>query len=258
MPLGALSRFEAFVESLIEGPFARLARGVVQPVQMAKLVEREMEAKQTVGPGKLFVPNSFIVAISPADYEQLAPVVPALEREIVAYAVNLAHERGFSFLGAVRVKLVSDAALARHHLRVASEMLATPEAIADLPEPEVPPIERTQTLNLGRLDGAVLAEPSADLLFSDGGEERTYPIRDDVITIGRALDNDLVVEDPAVSRHHAEIRRQYGRFYLADLQSTNGTWVNGRRAEGCFLVDGDVVRVGSVELVLRLGRAGSK
>jgi hypothetical protein len=224
---------------------------------MAKLIEREMEAKQTVGPGKVFVPNSFTVAISPADYAQLSPVAQALEREMVAYAVNLAHERGFSFLGAVRVTLVSDAALARHHVRVASEMLATPEAVADLPEPEVPPVERTQTLNLARIEGAVLAEPSADLLIGDGGEERTYPLQNSVVTIGRALDNDLVVEDPAVSRHHAEIRRQYGRYYLADLQSTNGTWVNGRRVEGCFLADGDVVRVGNVELVLRLGRAES-
>jgi pSer/pThr/pTyr-binding forkhead associated (FHA) protein len=71
-----------------------------------------------------------------------------------------------------------------------------------------------------------------------------------VATIGRLADNTIIIDSPAVSGHHACVFRNGHQFAVEDLQSTNGTFVNGTRVSRQALQDGDVVRVGKHELVL--------
>lgn len=69
-------------------------------------------------------------------------------------------------------------------------------------------------------------------------------VRDDVTTLGRWPDNDIVLPDRMVSRHHAQIRKVGSQFLLEDLESTNGTYVNGERITGPYVLqDGDVVQI---------------
>ncbi len=71
----------------------------------------------------------------------------------------------------------------------------------------------------------------------------------EILSIGRARDNDIVIENLAVSRNHARIRRQDGSFVLTDLNSANGTYVNGSRINKSEVKDGDLVTVGKHTLV---------
>ena len=67
----------------------------------------------------------------------------------------------------------------------------------------------------------------------------------DQVLVGSDLTNDLVISDGTVSRHHASITRREGRYELADLNSTNGTFVNGQRLTGSTWIDkGYQVRFG--------------
>lgn len=70
------------------------------------------------------------------------------------------------------------------------------------------------------------------------------------LRIGRSPDNDIVVLDPDVSRHHAELRGTAGTYRLVDLASANGTFVNGQRGTDVPLSEGDVVRIGSAKFRL--------
>ena len=90
--------------------------------------------------------------------------------------------------------------------------------------------------------------PTAVLQFDD----RVVPIDRAVFTIGRLADRHLMLDDVGVSRVHAEIRRSSDTFVIADVGSVNGTVVNGRREVQRVLEDGDVIRVGGVELTFRL------
>ena len=69
-------------------------------------------------------------------------------------------------------------------------------------------------------------------------------------TIGRLADNTIVIDSPAVSSHHASVFTDGGLLVVEDLQSTNGTLVNGVRVSRRILKDGDVLQVGQHRLVL--------
>lgn len=70
------------------------------------------------------------------------------------------------------------------------------------------------------------------------------------LRIGRSRDNDIVVRDPGVSRHHAELREAGGGYRIVDLDSSNGTFVNNQRVTDVPLSEGDVVRFGSARFRL--------
>lgn len=91
-------------------------------------------------------------------------------------------------------------------------------------------------------------------LVQAGGAGAPFPLLKEITTIGREPGNDLVVESPAVSGRHAEIRRQGERYILFDLDSANGTFVNGRLVKENMLKDGFVVRFGNVEFVFKRSR----
>jgi pSer/pThr/pTyr-binding forkhead associated (FHA) protein len=69
-----------------------------------------------------------------------------------------------------------------------------------------------------------------------------------VTTIGRSLDNDVVLAEAEVSRHHARIEYRNGAFEIVDLGSTNGTRVNGAPVARARLQDGDVIGLGMARL----------
>lgn len=74
------------------------------------------------------------------------------------------------------------------------------------------------------------------------------PISEAVVTIGRDLDNDIILDDPHVSREHAQLRRRYGQYILYDLDSTGGTRVNGRPVREAPLEVGDVIAFAGVQV----------
>ncbi len=68
------------------------------------------------------------------------------------------------------------------------------------------------------------------------------------LTVGRASDNDLILDDPMVSRHHCQLKLQHGAYSFADLGSRNGSEVNGQPVTEIALGPGDVIRIGDTEI----------
>ena len=89
--------------------------------------------------------------------------------------------------------------------------------------------------------------PSNAFLIVEG--VKVFPLTLPVINIGRRLDNQLVIDDPRVSRNHSQLRAIKGRYVLFDLNSTGGTFVNGQRINQSVLYPGDVVSLAGVALI---------
>jgi pSer/pThr/pTyr-binding forkhead associated (FHA) protein len=78
-----------------------------------------------------------------------------------------------------------------------------------------------------------------------------FALKLQITSIGRKIDNVLVLNDPRVSRLHAELRCFRGRYVVFDMGSTGGTYVNGHRVSHSVVYDGDVISLAGVQLVFR-------
>ena len=83
---------------------------------------------------------------------------------------------------------------------------------------------------------------------TDGQVPVEFDLDGPLITIGRASDNDVIVDDPQVSRHHCQLKLQHGAYSFVDLGSRNGSTVNGQAVGEIALGPGDVIHIGSTSL----------
>jgi hypothetical protein len=244
------------MESALEGTVQRLLGAKLQPIQLAKAAVREMERQQLVGPSGIEAPNGFDVHLHPSDFASFERWRSALERELASYLERYAGQRGWQQPGPPIVSVRPTPGTPRSRPRVEAHFIdSRPDApVADAP---VPPPESTRAFP--RAVPAVDHDASVDArpldrpawLVNEQGER--FPLRSAVTTLGRALENQVVLSDPRVSRFHAEIRRAADRFVLRDLGSSNGTTVGGSRAESADLDNGDLISLGGYRLVFETG-----
>jgi hypothetical protein len=236
--MSALSRFEQLMENMVEGSVARLFRSPVQPVEIARRLERAMESQQSISVKRVIVPSFYRAYLNPADFAAFQPVRAQLEQEMSSYLSDLAQERGFSMLEHPRVVLAEDAAVPKRSIQVVAEMTNTGGAeTTQVMAPAVPvkPVRKSH----------------AQLLLQTPGGPQPIPLESTAVSLGRGLGNDVILEDTRVSRHHAQLRYRQRRFWVTDLGSTNGTFVNGERVNESALRDGDVLSLGGLELTFR-------
>ena len=250
-----LERLEAMASRVIEGWTARLFRARLQPVQIAKRVIRAMEAHQTISLAKTFVPNSYVVSLAPSDYAQFEQYKRSLERDLAEAILGAARDRRFTLLAYPTVEIEEDEDVSAGDLRVACALVdaSGEEVPADEPE-RLGGVQAGHTMILDR-DALRAARPRAPLgviVAREGSVRREVPLTAEPITVGRDPKNDIVLDDRRVSRRHAEVRLRLGRYTLYDLQSTNGTFVNGRRIAEMVLSDDDRITIGGADLVVRL------
>lgn len=237
--MSALSRFEQFMEQMVEGSVARLFRSPVQPVEIARRLERAMESQQSISVKRVIVPSFYKAYLNPQDFATFEPVRAQLEQEMATYLSELAAERNFSMLEHPRVVLGEDPAVPRRGIQVVAEMTNTDSS------------EATQVMSPAVVAPQPARRSSAMLLLQTPSGPQAIPLESTLVSLGRGLGNDVILEDTRVSRHHAQLRYRQRRFWVTDLGSTNGTFVNGQRVTETALRDGDVLSLGGLELTFR-------
>jgi len=211
-----LQQFEQRIERLVEGAFSKGLRGGLQPVEIGRRLTREMDLMRRVGVRGLTAPNVFVVTLSVADTDRFQTFLDALARELGDAAREHARTEGYEFIGPVEVEIQSDPALKPGRYTIKAQMRE-----------------------------GMLGLPAASLILPDGSR---IALEAEPVVVGRMPECTVVLTDPNVSRRHAEIRRQGSEVIVVDLQSTNGTRVNGLAIRERILVDGDDITVGTTIL----------
>jgi hypothetical protein len=248
--LSLIGNFEERLERAVEGFFARLFKSGVHPVEIGKRLLRVMEDGKTVALRRTYVPNLYRITVGPKDYERLSQLEGKLVEELEIFVGEAARQRQWSLPDSPRVSFATDAKLQPGEFRITAEAVSLR---ADGPPPAAEPADDERRPEPVKPAARETGEPLL-VLLSDEEPVKTLPVPRR-IKIGRQADNDLVVVDPGVSRHHAEVINESGTCTLHDLGSTNGTYVNGSVVTEHALRDGDRISLGSTVVEFRRGRA---
>ena len=213
-----LRGFERRLERMVEGTFARVFRSGLRPVELGRRLVREIDDNRSVDVrGRTVVPNDFTVNVSEEDFDRFAEIHDSLCRELADAAREHARDEGYSFMGPIAV-----------------ELLAHPKL-------------RTGAFSIdARMKEGVGGAGAGSLILPDG---RRIRLSGQTVRIGRLPECEITINDPNVSRTHAEIRPHGDGFVVVDLGSTNGSKVNGMRVTERVLVDGDEIGFGNVSIV---------
>ncbi len=241
-----LGQIERLLERAFEAPSRRLFRARLEPVELARALGRAMVAEAQVAPSGLQVPNHYLVELHPRDFQRFAASREGLQRDLATYVLQQTQRRGWLCPGWPEVELAAAESVPPGRPRVSASTVDRPVS-ASVPFAPSEPLAGTAVLPVVAERQPRAAAPAVRgwLDLADG---RRVALEKDVLRIGRALDNDLVLEHDSVSRHHAELHRERGRFRLVDLGSTNGTRIDGRPVVQETLASGATIEVGAVAM----------
>jgi len=229
--MGVMDRFERRLDRIVSGTFARAFKSEVQPVEVAAALQRECDDRAAiVTRGRTMVPNEFDVELGQHDFDRLAMYAEPLGAELAAMVREHADEQGYQFVGPVAVRLVLVDDLDTGMFRILSAAVASGPAV--------------------EAAGAAPAPASVAAALEVGSSTLALTRRHTVI--GRGPECDVRLDDPGISRRHAEIVLS-DPPRITDLSSTNGTFVDSERVTSAELYDGARIGVGSVTVVFRYG-----
>lgn len=247
-----LAQIEASLQTFIEGGMARLFPGG-DCTGLAQRLAAAMQAEIQPQPdGTMLAPNVYTLIVHPT-LECTLPEKTDLLNSLAILLQRSGEEASLYFLAPPVVRVITDAGLSPQEIQV----LATFSRI-DSSDTSLLPLAHKEAVSTARLDypsnHALVKVPEAFLIVSGS---RTVPLTRQGLTIGRQPDVSLVLENPHVSRVHAQIRVVQGRYVIFDLESRAGTYVNGQRVAQCVLHPGDVISLAGVQLVFGQEASGS-
>jgi hypothetical protein len=247
--LSVLRNIEHKIESLFEGVFGRAFRTHVQPVELARKLIKEMDDHKNVSVSRIYVPNEYEIYLSEEDRAQFADYEDSLVDELREYLVEHARREGYVLRSQPKVIFKTDADLSLGEFGIATRMAQKANADEPAAEPGATMIYKPiqQPTEAASPEALGVGREVVELEMNG----RRFPVDKRKVVLGRSRECDIQVEDPNVSRRHAEIRQEGATYWIVDLDSTNGIEVGGRRQKRVKLENGTRVTLGSTDLVFR-------
>ncbi len=256
--MSVLRNLETKLADLVEGTFGRVFRSEVRPVELARKLAREMDEHKTVSVSRTYVPNEYLVWLSPEDRERFEEVEGSLIEELSGYLLEHARRERLALLSRPQIEFRTDERLALGEFGIQTRVVRPADEDVEEEGADAVQADHGNTMiysTAGRIRGEVEqlqgTRPTRALLVAEG---RRHVIPPGGATLGRSRDCDIVLSDANVSRRHAEVLPgAAGTWTIADLGSTNGVLVNGRRIAGAeLLTAGDRIDLGTAEIGFEL------
>lgn len=237
MKRSPLVRVENLIRRVVEEPFTWLGNGSLDPFQLATHLSKYYESPNEKGE----VPHGFTVFINPNDFVEIGDGSSTLQKQVEDYVVLMTGRLGYhlNFTPTVTLEPHPQEKLRSAHIIVSYE--------------ETPVHVETAIYSAAPGDGTQEAIAAADAFLIVQGRQHISLDRP-IIRIGRRIDNDIVLDMPAISRYHAQIRWRQRYFVLYDVSSHGRTFVNGQKAREYILRPGDVIALSDIFLVYGEGR----
>jgi hypothetical protein len=254
--LGFLKHIEKRMESLVEGVFGRAFRRQIHPVEIAKGLTKQMDEGRMVSISRTYAPNDFTVHLSREDTESIRAYQASLNDELIQYASTHAENKNYHLMTPPRIRFETEDTLRFGEFGVTAKLTG-----GDGPREKGAPqdtsgqtrIFRTEESSGGEIDQGT-ATISADEARRHGlareivevvlGDEKHQLEGRGPWSVGRSQENDIVINDPNVSRKHARISRADNGFVVEDLGSTNGTLLDGAPIDRERIEGGDELTFG--------------
>ena len=231
-----LEQLESRLQALIEVRLVSVLPGFqVEDLVIQKLASAMKNNLVDDPDGNKLVPNVFTLVVNPQSVERWQQ--PKLLDAMINSLKIVGEEAGLKFSAVPTISIVQNPQQEESVVDVvASHQLETAEETRGMtPANDIPASMDKKTF------------PKNAFLIVDG--VKVFPLTEPVVNIGRRLDNQLVIDDPRISRNHAQLRAIKGRFVIFDLNSTGGTFVNGQRTSQSVMYPGDVISLAGVPLV---------
>jgi hypothetical protein len=250
--MSVLRTLESKLADLVEGTFSRAFKSEVRPVEIARKLAKEMDQHRVQSLSRTYAPNEYTVWLSPEDRKQFEGYEGELQRELAGYLLEHARRERISLVTRPAIDFKTDERLRLGEFGIQARLVRPPQDVEE--GPSQGDHGRTMVYTVSDRLAEPLREPdprrgTARLRVAG----RTELLGSAGAVIGRSRDADIVLEDPNVSRKHAEVRPSGGSWIVRDLGSTNGVKVNGRRIEGPqSLKRGDVIELGTARVTFEL------
>jgi hypothetical protein len=254
--MSVLRNLESKLAGLVEGTFSRAFKSEVRPVEIARKLAREMDEHKVQSLSRVYAPNEYAVWLSPDDRAQFEGYEDELARELSGYLLEHARREKIALVTQPKISFKTDERLRLGEFGIQARLVRPPAHEEGVGANPIQGDEgHTMVYSVSERVSEPLREPDprrGNARLQANG--RTVVVGPAGAVLGRSRDCDVVLDDPNVSRHHAEVRPSGGSWIVNDLGSTNGVKVNGRRIRGPeSLKRGDVIELGTSSVTFDLG-----
>lgn len=229
------SQLEAAIQAWLRDSLAPLLReGGVQVDPTAARFIQELDSLSRTDPsGDIYAPDQFTLSVHPEAAAGLGGTIPDLHSALSRDFENLLSQHGFTLNRRLHISLATDPTLDPGEVQVIAWHSGDP-------------LKVTRELDPARVEEIGTAPDGAFLMVAG---RRHMSLSTPEVRVGRLGENDLVLDDPHISRRHALIRLENSRYVIYDLDSTAGVSVNGVRVGSHTLRPGDVIRLADIEII---------
>jgi pSer/pThr/pTyr-binding forkhead associated (FHA) protein len=230
----SLDELESRLQTLLEVHLVKYLPGYKPEDMVYQQLALAMQNSLKEQDGITYAPNVYVIVAHPSTVARWL-AAPHLIEKLAEVLQAAGDEAGFQFFRKPTLTTTVDTQMTPHETHIIASF--SNENIAE-----------TRRSPIGQQVNSTtdVIPPNAFLIL---GGTKIIPLNQSVINIGRRLDNQVVIDDPRVSRTHAQLRVSKGRFVLFDLNSTGGTFINGQRTNQSILTSGDVISLAGINLI---------
>ena len=234
---GPITSLERKIQTLLEQNLVFLWKRHLDSQILALELARTLQQSPNISgkqSSRRVAPHLYKLIIHPQTATEIKEAMPQLESHLSSQITEIVKSLGMILVAQPEIQLKEDHTIARGSVKITTEAVDFSSA------------ETRQITPLATGNSDTMSIANAYIIVNG---DYHYSLSNSMVTIGRNLDNDIIIENPDVSRSHAQIRLRLNKWVLYDTNSNLGTLLNNQQIKEQVLENGDVISIGSTTLI---------